>query len=253
MSSFIFTHAALTEIAVLLDKVESPDDLFAGVDDLARDPAQLLTLPIALSAPDPLLVGKRAQEGLESENARLVYEYVGVGDRVNRADPRLWSYLAFVTYRDYMRERWPLDGLKDWKKRVQERWLLTASSRERLVRHGIARLWWLAHLNWDHRKERPLSRETDDSWAYVHVVLSNEDRVQTIFERQAGSNTELRFAILDHLAASESRSSGRYVKELMKALRAESGVREMRVCPPAVLRRIVDEVGEGVQQRLETL
>ena len=89
-----------------------------------------------------LLVGHFYRAGdMDIENGPKVHDYLGEMDRANAADPRLWTYLAFVTYRTYMEERWSLNGVSKWKNRVNSRWLLNRVTRGSIVRHGIARLW----------------------------------------------------------------------------------------------------------------
>ena len=55
-----------------------------------------------------------------------MYEYLGVMDPANASDRRLWTYLAFATYRDYMEARWPLAEVRNWKNRAETRWLMPA-------------------------------------------------------------------------------------------------------------------------------
>lgn len=63
-----------------------------------------------------------------------------------------------------------------WKDRVRDRWLIVASKRETLIRHGIARLWWVTSLTFDPKMSRPLSQAGQDPFAYTLRAFQKEDR-----------------------------------------------------------------------------
>jgi hypothetical protein len=159
------TYAALVSMKAALDKADSPADFYAEVDAILAQPSNVLELPFDTEQPDPLDAGGVSATGRDVDNAPLVYEFLGPIDRANASDRRLWTYLAFVTYRDYMEKRWPLDSSAGWKRRVETRWLMLNATRGRLVRHGIARLWWIASLTYDPKCQHALSKATGDPFA----------------------------------------------------------------------------------------
>ncbi len=249
MTSKVLSHDGLSELGLLLKESGTPHEFLAAAEEIVADPTMTLDWPVDLSEPEPLIVGRRAEGSFEGANAVSVYEYVGALDRVNASDPRLWAYLALTSYRDYMSARWPLDGVKNWQNRARARWVFSSSSAGRLVRHGVARLWWVSHLTFDPHCVRPLSREEQDPFAYTRIALENEDRTLALFDRVAGGNEELRFAVLEHIAAAPHRASGTYAGELMKLVTREGGVRELRCCAPDALREIVEMLGRELDAR----
>lgn len=216
-----FTQNALDLVASRLSKAEGPDDFLREVDVLLEDPAN------SLVRPDTIEPAKELQVGDEPDNARVVFEALGAMDRANAADGRLWSHLAFTTFRPYMQKRWPLDPDKNWRGRVEDRWLMPRATRQRLVRHGIARLWWIPNLTYDARLSNKLSAASEDPYAYSNWVFAYEDRVQAIFEREAGSAPQALIAAIDTMASVTTRNSGELVKDFMKEVTAASAYRHL--------------------------
>lgn len=230
------TQNALDLLQERLRTAESPGDFLVEADAILADNAHLLRLPILVEAAAPL------EPSQEPENARILYEAIGAMDRANAADGRLWTYLAFVTFRPYMERRWPLGNVRNWRSRVETRWLLVRSSRPRLVRHGIARLWWIAHLTYDAGMKQNLAKEHLDTYAYTRWVLANEDRVQAIFEREVGASPAVLVAAIDAMAAIETRSHSSLVKGFMKELTLASAYRDLDTLEPATLAEINQEL-----------
>ena len=165
-----FTNDALENIRLAMGD-RTREDFFATVDVWSHDDEY--TIPCAtIDFREPLRV-----DVSDADNAIVLYEaFLGL-DRVNAADPRLWDYLAFTACREYMEKRWPVDKSRNWTGRVKTRWMFNHPSRGVLIRHGIARLWWLAELTYDGERAHLLSKQTDDAYAYTRGVLKNEDRV----------------------------------------------------------------------------
>ena len=160
-------------------------------------------------------------------NAPLVYEYLGAMDPANAADRRLWTYLALATYRDYMEARWSLTDVRNWKARAETRWLMVTATRGRLVRHGIARLWWVASLTYDPKCQHPLTRDSEDPWAYTSAVLRNEDRINALFDREAGAIPPLVRRVIEHVNADPTRAADQYMRDLMKEVTLVYGYRDL--------------------------
>lgn len=246
VSARALTASALDAARGILQQSETPGDFFAGVDALIADPANSLALPVVLLGADEVGAALGHSAG-DADAGAKVHEFLGAMSPANAADPRLWAYLAFVTFREYMIARWPLEG-ESWKSRAEKRWLLRGT-REGLTRHGVARLWWLMDLTHDPHLEGRLSRATGDPLAYGRAALANQDRVVSIFERELGAHGALVRGVLDHLEGSPTRK-GAYVKSLMKELVVTAGYREFGSLDDEAVLEAVEAAGDAVMAKL---
>lgn len=226
----VLTESALTDLEVELADASDPKDFLSRAEAVVRDPSRSLALPTPLGPPDPLTPGPRG--AIDVDNAPLVHEYLGEMDRANAADPRLWTYLAFATYRDYMLDRWGFDDVTNWQSRVRSRWLLSTASRGTIDRHGIARLWWVSHLTWDPGR--------DDPYELTRLVFSNEDRVLALFDRDIGAIPTVTRTVLAHVASSNDHGSGAHIRDLMRGLTLAHGYRDLGLLEEQDVQRLVD-------------
>lgn len=249
----VFTQNALAAIAGALAEANNPEEFLKMVDRIAADPTNTLTYPFSIDEPEPLQfrAHSRAADGesFDSANAERVYEHLGAIERVQASDPRLWTHLAFVEYRDYMERRWPLEG-ENWKNRVKDRWFLQRSTRGVLIRHGIARLWWIAELTYDPHLEHPLAQADDDPWAYTRFAFGSEDRILQIFDRQTGHLENINFAILGHMASHEDRQQDTFIRSLTKEILREYGIRDLGLLNAQQSQELVERLGNKVAARL---
>ncbi|WP_286694899.1 DUF6339 family protein [Spongiibacter sp. UBA1325] len=232
------SESALLDLASALQEASTPVAFLASADAIIVKPDNLLPLPVSLGVPDTLNVeGSRAKD---IDNAPRVHDYLGEIDRANASDARLWTYLAFGTYRDYMEKRWPLVDAGNWKGRVKDRWLLPNGfvTRGRLVRHGIARLWWVSHLTFTLGAEDGIAK--DDPYAYTKEVFRREDRLNAIFDREVGAFPTVMKAVLDHAASLGARASDKYLQRVMQYLTLISGYRDVGMLDIAGLRELVE-------------
>lgn len=234
------THAALVALKEALNQAENPDDFLAEADAIVKNPENVLPLPFDSGTPDGLEPGSSGDSGRDVENAPLVYEFLGALDRSNASDRRLWTYLAFSTYRDYMDKRWPLSEVRNWKSRVTDRWLMPNATRGKLVRHGIARLWWVASLTYDPKCEHLLS-QTSDSFAYTREVFRNEDRINSLFDREIGANPSIVRSVLEYAAQGGINGTDKHLAALMKELTLVYGYRDIGVLDALTTRTLIAE------------
>lgn len=230
-----FTKDAVVLLHDGLNECETFDDYLATVDNLSEDADYLIDRdPIELDSP----LSKQRGDG---DNAIELFSAIGAIDRVNATIPGLWTYMAFNTCRDYMLERWNPTEAKNWKGRVRDRWLLPQQpTRGKLVRHGIARLWWAAELTRDDRCEHELSRRKQDPYAYTRWVFEIEDRWFQLFDRSIGQNSELLWAVLDSMQQDTTTSQSDLIKVFARDLRLEMSTRRLDVLSPAELNNAVD-------------
>lgn len=211
----------LIEISVALSDSEDPKTFLANIDAILQQEDNLLEIGFNSGRPDPLQFSQRGL-GIEADNSKLVYEFLGPMTRTNGSDPRLWTYLAFASYRDYMEIRWPLDR-ESWKQRVKDRWLMSTSRRSAQVRHGIARLWWAAYLTHDPTASRPLSQKDNNPFAYTEVALAKEDAFLALFDREISSTPDLLFGALEISHSKPEAFVRRFAREIVR----EYGYREI--------------------------
>ena len=246
-SARIFTRTALGQLSSALDNAPDWSTFLDEVDLIVHVPGNTLSLPFDTSRADQLITSRagRLREGAaEASNAVTVYEYLGSINRVLAADPRLWTYLAFVTYREYMEKRWDPTAAQSWKNRVRDRWLMVASKRQTLIRHGIARLWWVTSLTFDAKLSRVLSRAEQDPFAYTFRAFEKEDRLLQLFDRWITAVPEAVFSLLDAIESSSLLASERGVRELLIGITRENGVRELSALPDDQLREVVRRVAQ---------
>ena len=235
------TESAMLDIYNALEAAANPEEFFSSVDAIITKSDNQLRLPVSLGTPDQLKVeGSRA---VDVDNAPLVHQYLGEMDRANASDARLWSYLALATYRNYMEKRWPLkESSADagaWKRRVKDRWILHTGSvtRGRLVRHGIARLWWVSHLTYDPMASDGVAKV--DPYAYAREVFKSEDRLNAIFDREVGAYPKVMRAVLDHAADLTDKATDKYLHKIMQYLTLVHGYRDVGVLDLSVVRELV--------------
>lgn len=235
------TESALLDIYNALESAANSEEFFSSVDAIITRPDNQLMLPVSLGTPDALKVeGTRA---VDVDNAPLVHQYLGEMDRANASDARLWSYLALATYRVYMEKRWPLkvsSADEDaWKRRVKDRWILHPGSvtRGRLVRHGIARLWWVSHLTYQPKVSDGIAKY--DQYAYAREVFKSEDRLNAIFDREVGAYPKVMRAVLDHAADLGDKATDKYLHKIMQYLTLVHGYRDVGVLEFPVISQLI--------------
>ena len=97
-------------------------------------------------------------------------------------DPRLWTRLAHVEFWPYMRKRWPVDKHIGNSGRacrfIKTHYFVSQSQSRALIRNGIARLWWAAHLSFDPGRS--------NQYELTDILFSTLDITQQILERGLG-------------------------------------------------------------------
>lgn len=213
-----------------MKKAENSEVFFMEIDEInSQEDCTLQYDPTIefyqdLSAPD-----SKSKDSVE--NSKIVYESIGAIDRVNASDPRLWTYLALNNFRDYMLQRWSLrtnkHDTRSWKNRVSTRWIMPEyPTRESMTRHGIARLWWIAELTYDGDKIHTLSKKENDPYAYTAWLLHNQQRIVDITERAYGSDSKMRWAIIDSLVTAD-KTTDTEIKQMAKKVQINMSYRDL--------------------------
>lgn len=129
------------------------------------------------------------------ENAIAIHQAYPKLNGTQASDFRFWVFLAHTVYWEYLQKRWPLKGEpEDIKENIMQHWFINGLTVKNISRHGIASLWWYAHLTYDPTKKDPyiLTRE----------LFSMKDYSRFLIEEQLGfidnfRHTFLEF-VLDH-------------------------------------------------------
>lgn len=230
---------SLVSLRTTLDQADFPADFLAEADGVIEDPQNLLELPFDTGEPSPLVPGADRDSGRDVENGPAVYEHLGAMDKANASDERLWTYLALATYRPYMSARWPLKPDSNWKRRAEARWIMGPVHRGSLVRHGIARLWWVTSLTYDPTCRYRLSAADNDPFAYTRAVLQNEDRINALFDREVGAVAPLVRCVIEHAIDNPSWATDNHIRAVMKEMTLIYGYRDLAALSEQQLRDLV--------------
>ena len=132
---------------------------------------------------------------MDLENAVRLHTALRHLTPLQARDPRLWGRLAHVDFWNYMRKRWPVERYlpkPDKAARfVESRYLIAQSQSRALLRHGIARLWWIGKVSHDPDRANP--------YELTGVLLSTLDITQQILERGIGRAPGVVMSFLEFL------------------------------------------------------
>jgi hypothetical protein len=154
-------------------------------------------LPTSVNiSPFPELTLPANNDLKDAENAIQLHKSLPNLTLLQARDPRLWTRLCHVEFWSYMRNRWPIERyLKNGEKkaagRILERYFIPQSQSRSLIRNGIARLWWSAHLSFSPARENP--------YELTQVLMSTLDITQSILERSIGRAPNIVHGFLEFL------------------------------------------------------
>jgi hypothetical protein len=178
-------------IASNLSKYEEDEPWVARLGSRdSRDLPTRVDLSGTLSLEDP-----RDGDRKDLENAIRVHKALRSLTPLQARDPRLWTRLAHVDLWAYMRKRWPVERFgKDLGKAtrfIESRYFVAQSQSRALLRNGVARLWWTAHLSHEPARSKP--------YELTGVLLSTLDITQQILERNMGRAPNVLAGFLEFL------------------------------------------------------
>lgn len=166
----------------------------------------------------PQLTG-RAEDDVD--DAIRLHQFLRLS-RLEASDPRLWAYLAHITFRPYMQKRWPVKGdvvslgaeevRASASKLVISRWFTTGKARS-LGRHGLSRLWWATELTWAPWEREPADGplRQSDKYHYTRLLFTNQSLLQELLDRKIGWSGPVLVGMLHALEAEGVLQSGRKV------------------------------------------
>ncbi|MDB4876953.1 MAG: hypothetical protein JWM41_3399 [Gemmatimonadetes bacterium] len=157
---------------------------------------------------------------------------------VQARDPRLWTRLTHVEFWPYMRTRWPIERYMSDRQKAQRyiegRYFVTRSEGRALLRNGIARLWWYAHLTHDDARNNP--------YELTAVLLNTLDITQQILERSLGRCEAVLVGFLEFLLQNprlleRGEINRATIRDLAKSLNLFGGVAVLDCLTPGVLKQ----------------
>lgn len=168
------------------------------------------------------------------ENSISIYKAFKSLNETQASDARLWTYLTHVNFWEYMRKRWPAEKFEDYLENLSDdsstksnqadfiiwRYFLKTSNKRRLLRNGISRLWWYAHLTYDDKRSDPFE--------LTRVLLENQDKAQNLLERSLGSNKKILATVLEFLKLNPSLSR-EDIRDKIKELNLVGGVKNLHL------------------------
>jgi hypothetical protein len=158
-------------------------------------------------------------------------------------DPRLWTRLAHVDCWDYMRARWDVTRNGSDRNKairfIRDRYFVMRNESRALLRHGIARLWWNAHLTYDANRTNP--------YELTAVLLSRLDITQQLTERNFGRCRRVLHAFLGFLQSrqktllTKGEDSRRQIRQLAAHVNLTGGTTILDVLSEAQVSSILEE------------
>lgn len=176
------------------------------------------------------------------ENSILLHKSLAKLTPLQARDPRLWTRLSHVEYWNYMRKRWAIEKYTQEKAkgRILERYFIPQSHGRSLIRNGISRLWWSAHLSHSVTRDNP--------YELTYVLMSNLDITQSLLERSLGRASNILLGFLEFLnrhkedLLSGGNENRLRIRRLAKFLNMYGGVSILDVLPePQIIEMLEEE------------
>lgn len=195
-----------------------------------------------------LLADPESDDLMDTENSIRLHKALPDLTPAQARDPRLWTRLTHVEFWAYMRRRWPIErhlaNRKKTERYVEERHFVARSEGRALLRNGMARLWWYAHLTHDAGRDNP--------YELTAVLLKNLDITQQILERSMGRCRAVLVAFLEFLMQNPGLLEGgdanrTKIRVLAKSLNLYGGVAVLDCLDPATLKNHLAAELERVQ------
>ncbi|MGY3380881.1 hypothetical protein ACVWYS_002838 [Arthrobacter sp. TE12231] len=203
---YVFTRAHTEELLDLVKREHKVEPYVSSNFDLTD--VSRLESPIVLHGVQPQLDGRREDD---FRDAVRLHQYLRL-TRLQASDPRLWTYLTHVTFRQYVQSRWP-SGLAQiafgitseerakFARQVERRWFTDGSPRT-LGRNALSRLWWATELTvspWNDPSGRFEGLRRDDPYHFTKLMFSNQRLLQELLDRKIGWSREVLMTMLQAL------------------------------------------------------
>lgn len=163
-----------------------------------------------IEKPLGLLNKMKTDKNSDFYSAIVLYEAFQKLTPLEAADPRLWNYLSIVDLYPYQIERWP-DVYRRKEKTnevsyILEHFLIEDNS-QKLLRNGLAGLWWSVHLSID-------ESNIENRYHLTEVLFWNQTlRTRTMGNGLFARKKELALGFLDYCNLRGRDNFGSFEKE----------------------------------------
>lgn len=117
-------------------------------------------------------------------NSKMIYTELKKINETQAIDERLWAGIALSNGYDYMLYRWGMDQ----ETKLRYRWFFYTENRRKLFFHGIARLWWYAHLSYDPELSNPFE--------LTEYAFNNPQILENLIYRNISSSKVITHSII---------------------------------------------------------
>lgn len=123
-----------------------------------------------------LKISRGGVSELEVENSKILHKnLIGHLTPSQASDERFWAGLTHGVFWEYMYNRWQMDIKETSTESINTRYFLKGSNKHALRANTISRLWWVANIFYDEKREDPyelLDAFSHDFVTKVHTFLS---------------------------------------------------------------------------------
>jgi Family of unknown function (DUF6339) len=191
-----FVNALRANIDTNLDKYQRSD---SWISEIGQRSSRDLETSIEIKSPIALEEPKKG-DFKDIENAIRLHKLLPRLTLLQARDPRLWTRLVHVDCWKYMRQRWEIERTRDDNEKgvrfIASRYFIATNDSRSLLRNGVARLWWTAHLSHDDSRENP--------YELTGILLSTLDITQQILERNMGRAPAVLVGFLEFLVQNKA-------------------------------------------------
>ncbi len=219
------------------------EDRFSGFSESAIlvNPSILIPEGITLILPDE-------NGNHDFENAVKIYEAYKSFSPTEATSARIWTYLAHIPHWRYMKKRWPIENQPSEKRGayIVEHWFLSGTGASNLARHGLAVLWWGAHVTHDPERTDPfeLTKEFFSMLDYTRTILTGTQGRSRIFTQAL-----LEF-VVENPKLFESQKEAK-VRFLMRAINYAGGYKVLPSLSKGEIKKLFNKYKTAIEKVTE--
>jgi len=191
MAQKIFKESFIKPLAEQLRKGDSKTVKLVKKFPLVYTDSDVISLDDYPDLSTLSLFDKSSSKDFQCKNAILLYDKLRINP-YQASNPALWTFLALVTFRDYMNKL--RSDISDADTLSAGKYLLThyfcaGSAVKDLLLNDISLLWWGAHLT--------VQNDTEDPYRLTKEVFSMLDYTRHLLPGSQGRNPAFRHAVLE--------------------------------------------------------
>ena len=164
-------------------------------------------------------------------NVKILYDKLRDISDAQATDERLWVGLAHDCLFEYMQYRFNLKDDAFSEDRIKKNFFFAYGKKRSLIRHPIARLWWIGRLTYDKNAQNPY-------YAIEYLKKDFQTKVLTLFSSNFANNSKIARVFLDSMRIIEENgrvvTRGQY-RELIKYVNLLSGTTILDYLPKEYL------------------